>query len=505
MGRGPLRRVTVISIDVLLVALATFIAVVVRADYDVLQDKFVSLLPYIATFLGATFVVFLIGGIHRTPWRYSSVGDHLHIIVLTILVTLLALVITFTINRLDGVSRSLPLLQGPLVVTILIGARGIARLLYARKIRLQSDTRLNRQQTQEAVLVIGVNSVCELFLASVREFASQQVQIVGVIAENGKMRGRAIQQKPVLGTIEDLRDVLQTLEVHGTTISKLIVVIPRDRLGARELESLLQIETSSDVVVEFIAERLGFGEASQQLIASQQRDLNINGQEDLPLFGSTSRVNHAYADKTFAGTKRIIDVTGATLLLLVISPFLLLVTCVVALDVGFPVIFWQQRPGLYGRPFKLFKFRTMRAAHDQRSQRIPDDQRSSLVGRALRRMRIDELPQIYNVLIGDMSFVGPRPLLPRDQSRDYAARLSVRPGITGWAQVNGGRIISPTDKCILDVWYAENASLILDVKIVLLTLKMILSGDRLNREAIDQARGELGVTRHLTTDIVPAE
>jgi lipopolysaccharide/colanic/teichoic acid biosynthesis glycosyltransferase len=120
-------------------------------------------------------------------------------------------------------------------------------------------------------------------------------------------------------------------------------------------------------------------------------------------------------------------------------------------------------------------------------------------------MRIDELPQIYNVLIGDMSFVGPRPLLPRDQSRDYAARLSVRPGITGWAQVNGGRIISPTDKCILDVWYAENASLVLDVKIVLLTLKMVLSGDRLNREAINQARGELGLARHLKTDIVPAE
>ena len=120
-------------------------------------------------------------------------------------------------------------------------------------------------------------------------------------------------------------------------------------------------------------------------------------------------------------------------------------------------------------------------------------------------MRIDELPQLYNVLIGDMSFVGPRPLLPRDQSRDYAARLSLRPGITGWAQVNGGRIISPTDKCILDVWYAENASFTLDMKIILLTIKMIFLGDRLNGAAINQARGALGLGQEFRTEITPAE
>jgi lipopolysaccharide/colanic/teichoic acid biosynthesis glycosyltransferase len=475
-----------------------------RADYDVLQDKLVSLTPYLGAFLASAIAVFLIGGLDRTPWRYSSVTDHLQIIVLTTLVTLSALVITFAINRLDGVSRSLPVIQGALTVTILIGARSLVRLLYSRKMRAQIDNDPSQEQSLETVLVIGVNPVCELFLLSVREFAYHQLKVAGVIAETQKMRGRAIQQKPVLGGIEDLKDVLQTLEVHGTAISKLIVAIPRDRMGAHDLERLLEIERSSDIVVEFISERLGFTEASRQPMAVQ-RNNNRDSQNDLPLFASTSTVNPIRANKGFVRFKRIADLVGAVLLLLIGSPVLVLVSFVVALDVGFPVIFWQQRPGLYGRPFKLYKFRTMRAAHDHRSQRIPDDQRSSLVGRALRRMRIDELPQVYNVLIGDMSFVGPRPLLPRDQSRDYAARLSVRPGITGWAQVNGGRIISPTDKCILDVWYAENGSVVLDIKIILLTIKMILFGDRLNREAIDQARGGLGIATHLKTDIVPAE
>ena len=123
----------------------------------------------------------------------------------------------------------------------------------------------------------------------------------------------------------------------------------------------------------------------------------------------------------------------------------------------------------------------------------------------IRRARLDELPQLYNVLVGDMSLIGPRPLLPCDQSPDYAARLSVRPGITGWAQVNGGRIISPSDKCILDIWYAQNASFVLDLKIVLSTVKMIFLGDRINTEAVNQARSDLGLKAPLRTTIVPAE
>jgi lipopolysaccharide/colanic/teichoic acid biosynthesis glycosyltransferase len=147
----------------------------------------------------------------------------------------------------------------------------------------------------------------------------------------------------------------------------------------------------------------------------------------------------------------------------------------------------------------------MRAPHDKHQNRVPDDQRSSAIGQILRRTRLDELPQLYNVLIGDMSLIGPRPLLPCDQAPEYAARLSVRPGITGWAQVNGGRAISTFDKLILDVWYVQNASLVLDLSIIFRTVKMILFGDRINIGAVNEARGSFGLETLLPTTMVAAE
>jgi lipopolysaccharide/colanic/teichoic acid biosynthesis glycosyltransferase len=146
----------------------------------------------------------------------------------------------------------------------------------------------------------------------------------------------------------------------------------------------------------------------------------------------------------------------------------------------------------------------MRAPHKKDKTRLPDEQRSSTIGKIIRRTRLDELPQLYNVLVGDMSLIGPRPLLPCDQSSDYAARLLVRPGITGWAQVNGGREISTSDKLSLDLWYVRNASFIVDLAIALRTVKMVLFGDRINTEAVAQARRSLSL-KVLETKMVPAE
>src|SRR5262249_22974377 len=127
------------------------------------------------------------------------------------------------------------------------------------------------------------------------------------------------------------------------------------------------------------------------------------------------------------------------------------------------------------------------------------------IGQLIRRIRLDELPQLYNVLIGDMSLIGPRPLLPCDQSAEYSDRLSVRPGITGWAQVNGGRIISSSDKLTLDIWYVQKASFVLDLAIILRTVKMVLSGERINTDAVNQARSDLGLKTLLRTRMLPAE
>src|SRR5262249_61992957 len=153
----------------------------------------------------------------------------------------------------------------------------------------------------------------------------------------------------------------------------------------------------------------------------------------------------------YHAVKRAIDGIGAIFIILVLTPIFALLVVMVAIDVGFPLMFWQLRPGRHGRRFKLFKFRTMRPAYDTDGRRAPDELRSSSIGKFLRRSRLDELPQIYNILVGEMSFVGPRPLLPVDQPQWQNSRLAVRPGLTGWAQIKGGRDIPPEDKLALDV------------------------------------------------------
>jgi lipopolysaccharide/colanic/teichoic acid biosynthesis glycosyltransferase len=146
----------------------------------------------------------------------------------------------------------------------------------------------------------------------------------------------------------------------------------------------------------------------------------------------------------------------------------------VFIDVGSPVLFWQERTGRRGVPFLIYKYRTLRAPFDSRGRPALGDRQPSAVGRFLRSTRIDELPQLMNVLLGDMSLVGPRPLLPEDQPSNTALRLSVRPGITGWAQVNGAKLVSKEDKEKFDEWYIRNASPWVDTKIVLMTVRTLV-------------------------------
>jgi lipopolysaccharide/colanic/teichoic acid biosynthesis glycosyltransferase len=495
---GSLRRLALIAIDVLCVALATLVAVMLRGYFDTVSESLIALLPYSFISLSCALVIFLAGGLDRTPWRYSTVADHLQVIVLTVLALLLALVLTFALNRLTPVARSLPVLQGGLIVSILITARSVARFWYTRQMHI-GDGGVN-DQPRETVLIVGTNAVAELYLLSVKELASQLVQVAGVLAEESSMRGRSIQQSPVLGTVEELQEILQSLEVHGVSIDRIVVTTAADRLQPRSLENLSEVEKSSNIVVQFLLEQLGLDVFRGPPVLSGQKRDSVSRQRAVARVGGIID-----ADRAIYAGKRMVDVLGAALLAFTLAPVAVLFAFIVALDVGFPLIFWQQRPGLFGRPFKLYKFRTMRAPHDIHQRRIPDDQRSSVVGQIIRRTRLDELPQLYNVVTGDMSLIGPRPLLPRDQSPDYAARLDVRPGITGWAQVNGGRIISPSDKLLLDVWYVKNASFVLDLRIALTTVKMILFGDRINTEAVNLARRDLGLKPLLRTIMVPAE
>jgi lipopolysaccharide/colanic/teichoic acid biosynthesis glycosyltransferase len=178
--------------------------------------------------------------------------------------------------------------------------------------------------------------------------------------------------------------------------------------------------------------------------------------------------------------KRVLDATVALALIVLLMPLIFLTALVVAFDVGLPVLFMQQRPGHRGSRFTLYKFRTMGPSHDAAGLRTPDDARVSRVGKFMRRTRLDELPQLFNILVGDMSFVGPRPLVTREQSPEIVARLLVRPGLTGWAQVYGGRAVSVEDKVALDLWYVRHASFLLDLRIMAATVPMVIFGEHVN-------------------------
>ena len=171
--------------------------------------------------------------------------------------------------------------------------------------------------------------------------------------------------------------------------------------------------------------------------------------------------------------KGFLDRFAALLALLLLSPLLLLVSLLVRSRLGSPVLFRQQRPGYRGRPFWLLKFRTMTNGRDASGALLPDDQRLTPFGRWLRSTSIDELPELWNVLIGDMSLVGPRPLLMKYlpfYTSEETKRHNVLPGITGWAQINGRNRVSWDQRIALDAWYAENRSLSLDFYILFLTI-----------------------------------
>ena len=183
--------------------------------------------------------------------------------------------------------------------------------------------------------------------------------------------------------------------------------------------------------------------------------------------------------------KRLMDLLGSAVALILFAPVMLATAIAVRLCLGAPVLFVQQRPGLFGQPFKMYKFRTMLDAHGPDGEILPDSERLTPVGRFLRSTSLDELPGLWSVLNGDMSLVGPRPLLMSYlllYSPKQARRHEVKPGITGWAQVNGRNALKWEEKFALDVWYVDHHSLRLDLRILMMTLRKVLARDGISAD-----------------------
>jgi lipopolysaccharide/colanic/teichoic acid biosynthesis glycosyltransferase len=464
-------------IDLILVAFATFAALLIRDNFVIADARLIALLPYLLVTVGVAALALPVFGVNRSLWQFTSMRDGLRIVAATFTVVLSAVATGFIVNRLQDVPRGLPVIQGLLIVSLLVGARVFTRVSHDRRVRPASAPHGGAVET---VLVIGLNKLAELYLQCIAEVDKGRVRIAGLLGE-GAQAGLSVHSHPVLGTPEQVVSILRRLELHGVFVDRILIAAPRDDLSASLQHALSQIQRTTTICIEYLAERMGLqSPPAGSAIENPASAETVNS--------ALTAVNQAFDRVPYHRVKQAIDVFGSAVLLLTLAPLFLLIGLLVAADLGLPLVFWQQRPGLRGRPFKLYKFRTMADAYCSEGRRKSDDARVSAVGNFLRRSRLDELPQLFNILKGEMSFVGPRPLLPVDQPIDSNTRLLVRPGLTGWAQIKGGRHIAAADKDALDAWYVRNVSLTLDLKIVLETVPMLIFGEQVTEGAIIHAR-----------------
>jgi lipopolysaccharide/colanic/teichoic acid biosynthesis glycosyltransferase len=490
-----MRRASLLGVDLSLVFLGSALALVLRENFDPSSERLLAFLPHLALTLAVAVVVIPLFGLNRSVWRFTSLRDYLFILGASVVIVLGAVMGSFSLNRLEGVPRSVPLLQAILILLLLVGARVYMRLRHAaRRAPVAQFASVDSADGLDhpATLIVGINRLTELYLQSAQELSPGAVRIAGLVGSNERHTGRLMHRHPVLGVPEDLQDILNTLQNHGVFVDRIVVTAKEDSLSPKARAVLEDIADRSDIRVAFLAQSLGFDAGS-----SIKPEVGSRGEPPL----GRARVDEMLAidpaeqarlkARRYWTVKRLVDLVGAACLILLLAPVMGIAAVLVLMDVGAPMLFWQQRPGLGGRPFKLYKLRTMGPAHDALGQVIPDDERVSAIGRFLRRTRMDELPQLFHILFGQMSFVGPRPLLPVDQPVGAAARLLVRPGLTGWAQVKGGRLISAADKAALDLWYVRHASLALDLVILVRTVGMVLFGERTQAEAIRKAWEEI--------------
>lgn len=470
--------IVLLAVDVALITLATVAATVLCA-----AEPPLAALANCAFYLGITLAVtppmLLLFGLNRTFWRFTSLNDAVRVSFAAVAVVTLAISIDFALNRSAGVPRLLPLMQVLLLLYMLAGARFAIRFRHERRRRARHSQAVHGGP-RENILVIGLNPIADLFLSCAAETGRDRVEIVGILSEADRHRGRVLRSRKILGPPEAIEDVLHELSIHGVGVDRVVLASPLGQLSPKAREALQNLETCARIRIDCLATRYGMnGDASAPKIF-------VGGQ-----FGvAASEVSPGGADvpsHRYLRWKRVLDILVAVTCVVCFAPAMLFVFFVVRLDVGAPAIFWQQRPGAGGRPIRVWKFRTMGPARGRDGRSLSDAERLSSIGHLLRRLRLDELPQVFNILLGHMSLVGPRPLLPIDQPSAPGERLRLRPGLTGWAQINGGRHLSIADKAALDIWYIKNASFGLDMMILAHTARTVLFGEKIDRRAIHEA------------------
>jgi lipopolysaccharide/colanic/teichoic acid biosynthesis glycosyltransferase len=404
---------------------------------------------------------------------YFSVPDAIEIAKAVVAAELITCLALFSLTRLEGIPRAALIIHALILAAGLVASRFLVRLK-SDKAQVSSQ----KDPSTEHVIVIGSNRLSSLYIKLLKTCVPRLRRVVGILDNRPEMVGRMLEGIRIVGTPRHLGNLIDEYSVHGVRIDR-VIIGGSQNLVSEEMGLIRSTCTNRQIKIDFIPELVGLTEVNPGCWATK----------GAALAEKIEKTSEDIIPSRYFFYKPIIDSFAAFVMLLVLIPLILIVSLMVLVDTGRPILFWQQRIGRNGRNFLLYKFRTLQPPFDHQGREIPNDQRLSFVGDLLRNSALDELPQLLNVLVGEMSLIGPRPLLPEDQPADSSGRLLVRPGITGWAQVNGGKWLTVEEKVELDLWYIQNASFLVDLIIVWRTLRFIGFGARrANKEVVGDDR-----------------
>jgi lipopolysaccharide/colanic/teichoic acid biosynthesis glycosyltransferase len=462
-------RVRLSAFDVFWAAAAPLLALYLRDAYILSAHGAQTALLYCGLSFVVTVIALLAFRVSDPIPHHLVLQDAFRILKAAVTAGLITSAILFSITRLEGIPRSTPVLQ------ILVLAAG---LLAVRVLALMSDKQgqITEQPVHadvEHIIMIGSTKLSSLYMQLLRAYSPLHRRVIAVLDGKQKLIGRAMSGVPILAAPQHLAEIIEEFAIHGVSTDRVIIGGDEKFLSEETLNHIRLVCEQRAIALDFVPRLIGLSDSQ----SPRHNAALASVPSELP----------PIALPAYFRVKRVIDCVAALLAILLFLPLSLLASAMILLDLGSPVMFWQKRIGRDGKSFYLHKFRTLRPPFNRRGQPLRDDQRTSWLGHSLRKSRLDELPQLLNVLVGEMSLIGPRPLLPEDQPKNPNLRLSVRPGITGWAQINGGNLVTPEEKGALDDWYIRNASFWLDLRIALLTLRFLSMGERRSEQAVSEA------------------